>query len=104
MDIGKEHLSAVAPIISLAYLGPAFIFFLNSSISQNPFIKNINEDAVSQALILPIGGLMGLILSIFIAATVAALFWTEYAPRQLDPLKRAVSWRQNNEPPNEPQT
>lgn len=104
MDIGKEHLSAMAPIISLAYLGPAFIFFLNSSISQNPFIKNINEDAVSQALILPIGGLMGLILSIFIAATVAALFWTEYAPRQLDPLKRAVSWRQNNEPPNEPQT
>lgn len=104
MDIGKEQLTAVAPVISLAYLGMAFVFFLNSSISQNPFIKNINDDAVSQALILPIGGLIGLILSIFIASTVAALFWTEYAPRQLDPMKRAVSWRQNNEPPNEPQT
>lgn len=102
MNIGKEYLVSSAPVISLAYLGLSFVFFLNTSISQNPFIKNINDDAVSQALILPIGGLMGLILSIFIASIVAALFWTEYTPRQLDPLKRAVSWRQNDEPPGDP--
>ncbi len=102
MDMGKEHLASMAPIISLAYLGLAFVFFIDSSISQNPFIKNINSDAVSQALILPIGGLIGLILAIFIASTVAAFFWTEYAPRNLDPLRRAVSWRQDNEPPSAP--
>lgn len=102
MDMGKEQLAALAPIISLAYLGLAGVFFIDSAISQNPFIKNINGDAVSQALILPIGGLMGLIIAIFIASTVAALFWTEYAPRNLDPLRRAVSWRQDNERPEAP--
>lgn len=102
LDIGKEHLTAMAPTISFAFLGFALIFFINASISQDPFIKNINHDLISQALILPLGGLIGLIITIFIAATVAALFWTEYAPRNLDPVRRAVSWRKDNEPPATP--
>lgn len=92
MLVGQGRLVSLAPIICLIYLGFASTVFLESSLALYPWIKFINQDGVAQAIILPLVGTIGLLLSLPICSLAAALAWTRTF-RGIDPLRRAISWR-----------
>ncbi|MDD5726494.1 MAG: YibE/F family protein [Patescibacteria group bacterium] len=102
MLVGRERIISLAPIICLIYIGLSSIIFLESSLALYPWIKFINHDSVSQAIILPLVGTIVLLLSLPICSLTAALAWTRTF-RGTDPLRRATSWRKEGTPETDDQ-
>jgi len=97
MLIGRDHLSTMAPILLFVSLGASLAALLFNSQSDIPWLYGLSSEALAQAIILPLAGLLGLVLSVPVAAVCSAVFWTR-SFRRLDPLRRATTWRQEEEP------
>ncbi|MFA6100053.1 MAG: YibE/F family protein [Patescibacteria group bacterium] len=94
MVIGRERLVNLTPILSLAFLGIPIILLAQGTSADYPWLKFINTEAVTQAIALPITGLISLILTVPLVSLIITLANARQINREVDPLRRAVSWRQ----------
>jgi len=94
MIIGREKLYSLAPIIIFAFLAAAMLYLADGTWANLPLIKTINNDAIAQAVILPLVGLLSLLVSVPAISFSAALAWTRLFNKS-DPMRRAISWRED---------
>lgn len=94
MVMGRERLITLTPILSLAFLGLPLMLLAQETLANYPWLKFINTESMTQALVLPITGLISLVLAIPLISLILALANARQVNREVDPLRRAVSWRQ----------
>lgn len=94
MVMGRERLITLTPILSLAFLGLPLLLLAQGALADYPWLKFINTESVAQALVLPITGLISLVLAIPLISLILTLANARQINREVDPLRRAVSWRQ----------
>ncbi|MDD5438407.1 MAG: YibE/F family protein [Patescibacteria group bacterium] len=94
MAAGREKLISLAPILSLAFLGMSLALLANDALAGNPWLKFINTETMAEALTLPMAGLISLILSVPLISLIVALANARQVSRGVDPMRRAISWRQ----------
>lgn len=92
MRMGRDHLATMAPILLMASLGVTLAAWMVDLQTEAPWLHTLNAEAMAQSLILPLSGILGLALTVPASSICASLFWTR-SFRQVDPLRRAVSWR-----------
>jgi uncharacterized membrane protein len=96
MNVGREKLINQAPIFCLAIIGLPMALLAQEASAGYPWLKFINTGSVAQAITLPMAGLIGLILAVPIISLLAGLANLRQINRGADPLRRAISWRQDS--------
>lgn len=94
MTAGREKLVSLAPILSLAFLGVSLALLAQDALAGYPWLKFINTETMAEILTLPMSGLISLILSVPLISLIVGLANMRQVARGADPLRRAISWRQ----------
>ena len=94
MAAGREKIIGLTPVLGMAFLGITLATLGKDVLAGYPWLKFINTEPMAMVLILPIAGLISLILSVPLISLIVGLANARQVNRGIDPMRRAISWRQ----------
>lgn len=92
INMGLDRLSSSATTVLAAGMGFGFLAMVATSQSAGPWIQKINADTLLVYLVPVLASVLGLALAFPVVVAMASASWN-YVTKNLDPLRRAQSWR-----------
>jgi len=73
LNIGRDHISAMVNTLLLAYAGASMPLLLVFALYQEPLLRRLSREAVSEEIVRTLAGSIGLILAVPITSLMASL-------------------------------